>query len=195
MRKRVHFSLLVGVQINTTSMANRREVPRNSKNRTMTWASSSTSGQTPRKAINCWRDVFTPVFTAAVFNLDIHQQTEDENVEHIEKVLFSAGKKNKICWPVVVYVFNPSIQEQRQEDLWGWSQPGLQGEFCDNQATQSNPVSKSHPPKRNLIENYEFGKYTIKLSDPNSERKKPKHIFPPMRVLTCNVYMNICTQA
>lgn len=50
---------------------------------------------------------------------------------------------------VVVHSFNFSSGNQRQELLWVWGHPGLQGKFQDSQGYTEKPWHKSKNKQKN----------------------------------------------
>jgi hypothetical protein len=96
---------------------------------------------------------------------------------------------------VVAHAFNPSTQEQRQEDFlsdfWVWGQPGLQSEFQDSQGYTEKLCLEKQNNKKGISlywgPSWGFGEAHQRMSDmpganENSERcsmsllRKPWHL-------------------
>jgi hypothetical protein len=62
------YTLLVGMQISTTTVESNMKIPQKSKDRTAIWCSDTTPGHLPNECKTGYnRDTYTPMFITALF--------------------------------------------------------------------------------------------------------------------------------
>ena len=137
-RKRNSLALLVGMQIDTTTMENSMEIPLKTRNRTTIWPSNPTTGHIPWENHNCKRFLYPSV--AALFtiprtgrHLDVHWQMngyrncgEIENINH--SVMSDSLRTNGACQARL------SMELSRQE-YWGGLPFPSPGDLPQNYST------------------------------------------------------------
>ena len=76
--KKNPLSLLVEMQTSTTTVENSMKVPQKIKNGTTIWSNNSSIGYLPKEYGNTnWKDICTPIFTAALFTIvKLRKQTK-----------------------------------------------------------------------------------------------------------------------